>query len=334
MGERMGNFQEYFEKQFQSDLDRFLSSIPDESKRHSIYLDGGEITIQHDRLTEQAGHTAFLRGEHKERFGVVLFFLVLMDMVMYGHRSENYFSFRRVTQYPKWIGSCPGGCRFHLHPAQIFEAMSEGGGRAQFKETFQEAVPVMRDHFLSLFERNRLSAAWDSVWAECVREFPFRFRSGGAQLWETQIKMAKLDLKKRYLFKLGNGSVFEGKPQEFLDKIDEGHWTYEAVANCRLPTAIPEGQEPDPAQVREQVEYLRKHTTPGTRRVDLIFDDGTGFIGSIELAGRYLARRFAAMAGGYEIHTPEDQENDESYELPLPTRVGQTPEWNGKDPRF
>jgi hypothetical protein len=86
--------------------------------------------------------------------------------------------------------------------------------------------------------------------------------------------------------------------------------------------------------VREQVEYLRKHTTPGTRRVDLIFDDGTGFIGSIELAGRYLARRFAAMAGGYEIDTPQDQESDESYELPLPTREGQTPEWNGRDPRF
>ena len=164
--------------------------------------------------------------------------------------------------------------------------------------------------------------------------FPFRMRSDGAQLWETQIKMAHMDLKKRYRFRLGDGSIFEGKPEAFLDQIDEGHWTYEAVANCRLPTAIPEGQEPDPAKVQEQVEYLRKHTRPGTRRVDLIFDDGTGFIGPIELAGKYLARRFAAMDGGYEIDTPEDQESDMWYELPLPTRVGQTPEWNGMDPRF
>jgi hypothetical protein len=334
MSEGAGSFDKYFNRLFMRDLERFLSTIPEESKHHPHFFDGKEVTIQHDQLVWAAGHTAFLKGKEREYFGVALFFVVLIDQVTQRCFATEYDVYiKRITRQPKWIGTCPVACRAQQDPSDIFNALAEGWGKVLFQEVFHEAEPIIQEYFRLFFGRLGLSEIWDSVWAACLNESPFRKRSEGAQLWDTQIRLAGLDLAKDYIFSLGDGSTFHGKPREFLDKIDEGHWSYDSVANCRLPTAIPEGEEPDPAKVREHYVYLREKARNKSRTVELGFDDGSGFIGPVEMAAKYLARRFTAMPSTYEIIEISPQ-SDECFELPVPTSDGKRLYRCGRDPRF
>jgi hypothetical protein len=109
----------------------------------------------------------------RARFGVALFFVVLMDMVMYVNEYDSYPGFRSATRYWKCIESCSSACQFRLHHSQVFEAMCEGRTRFQFILPFREAVPVMQDHFRNLFARLEISEVFEFAWGECLRELPF-----------------------------------------------------------------------------------------------------------------------------------------------------------------
>ena len=101
-----------------------------------------------------------------------------------------------------------------------------------------------------------------------------------AQFWEAQLKNTKMDKTSVYEFKLGDGSVFAGTPYEFLYEITKGRWSYKAVHLCRIPTALPEGTEPPLESVAFYADYLKKCGFSATR-MEILFEDGTGFVGEV-----------------------------------------------------
>ena len=120
----MSNFEKYYNGQFRNDLQRFFATIPDGSKFHDSPEAKTTFTIQLDRLTQNLDHLDFFADDNdRVKFGVSLFFTVLVDVVFFSHYKQDYLAFRRLTLYPKFIGNCPGGCHYHLHPGDIFFAM-------------------------------------------------------------------------------------------------------------------------------------------------------------------------------------------------------------------
>jgi hypothetical protein len=81
----MTNFEIYYNYQFRQDINKFFSTIPDNSRFHEDKHQKQVFSIQHERLTPQKNHLDFLDKGTKELFGVVLFFTILTDMVCYTH---------------------------------------------------------------------------------------------------------------------------------------------------------------------------------------------------------------------------------------------------------
>ena len=120
----MEEYKVYYNTKFQNDINTFFSTIHDDSKYHNDKENKEILTIQYERLTSKNNHLIFLENDEKENFGIVLFFNVLVDMVIYTHFKTYYAKFRDLTNYPKLIGNCLGMCRFYLHPKEIFRAMN------------------------------------------------------------------------------------------------------------------------------------------------------------------------------------------------------------------
>jgi hypothetical protein len=107
---------------------------------------------------------------------VALFFTVLVDQVCYSHFRGVYEAFRRLTEYPKFKGDCPGACSYHLHPSRILSALNRptgAPGRAlpfEYAQLLGEGIPVMRRE-VEEFRRDHLptldaGALWDRCLAE------------------------------------------------------------------------------------------------------------------------------------------------------------------------
>lgn len=119
----MDSFSKYYKEKFRNDIHHFFSSVPESSKHHDNIDDKTIFTIQLERLTKDFDHLQFLLPPDKLNFAVALFFTVLVDEVCYSYYRNHYSDFRALTLYPKFIGNCPGGCRYHLHPVNIFSAI-------------------------------------------------------------------------------------------------------------------------------------------------------------------------------------------------------------------
>jgi hypothetical protein len=122
----MKDFKTYYNSNFRDDINRFFSTIPDESKFHEDIQNKQTFSIQYERLTPVFDHLDFLDKDRKEYFAVALFLTVLTYMVCFTYFKPNYNKFRNLTRYPKFIGNCPGGCRYHYHPSDIFFALNKG----------------------------------------------------------------------------------------------------------------------------------------------------------------------------------------------------------------
>lgn len=79
----MTDFSRYYNSKFLEDLNRFFSTIPDESKFHEDKQNKLIFSVQYERLTPAYNHLDFLEKETKEYFGIALFFAVMSDMVCY-----------------------------------------------------------------------------------------------------------------------------------------------------------------------------------------------------------------------------------------------------------
>ena len=174
----MNNFYNYYNGQFRYDLQKFFETIPENSKFHENHEFKTTFTIQLERLTQNFDHLDFLTSEKVlEQFGVALFFTVLADQVCFSHYNKNYADFRQLTLYPKFIGNCPGACRFHLHPSDIFFAMNKYDQikntkhqkYLNFIETFNEATLIMERETIDFFLRHHKIINGIEFWERCKK---------------------------------------------------------------------------------------------------------------------------------------------------------------------
>jgi hypothetical protein len=173
----MNQFSTYYNQQFREDLNKFFSGIPDESRFHEDRENKIIHSIQIERLTGKYPHLDFLDNEEKAFFGVALYFTILVDMVCYTYYRQDYSIFQNLTRYPKFIGNCMGGCRYHFHPSGILKYMSHnrlGEEKPAFSEVFELAIPVMRQEVDDFFKEHLWQINGNLFWEKCQAEFPFR----------------------------------------------------------------------------------------------------------------------------------------------------------------
>lgn len=174
----MTDFKTYYNSIFRDDIKRFFSTIPDASKFHEDTQNKQTFSIQYERLTPIFDHLNFLDKDRKELFEVALFLTVLIDIVCFTHFKPQYSKFRNLTRYPKFIGNCPGGCKYHYHPSDIFFAMNKGRSATEqhlvFYDKFLGAVETLKEETISFFKEHFPELNAETFWEKCQREFPYR----------------------------------------------------------------------------------------------------------------------------------------------------------------
>jgi len=172
-------FGEYYRQSFRTDIQRFMMSIPADSRNHDY--DKTVFTIQYEKLGKDTPHLDVVPLKHRSHFAVALFFTVLVDEVFYTYYRSQYGEFRSLTMYPKFIGNCPGGCNHHFHPRDIFEAINcSSDGQNTYRrpdvsvyESFDQAIEVIKGEVFDFFSKYMTTINPSNFWQKCVNEFPF-----------------------------------------------------------------------------------------------------------------------------------------------------------------
>jgi len=156
----------YYRQQFRNDLAAVMRALPPMHEFDAPALQPRIIGLENP----------VIRGWDREQcsnFAASLFITVLTDQVCYTYFPRHYPTFRRLTQYPKWRGDCPGGCHHHMHPEAILRRIHPVGldGAAtelayhqddslpavlahEVREFFNEFMPeVDGEHFLHMCMR-------------------------------------------------------------------------------------------------------------------------------------------------------------------------------------
>jgi hypothetical protein len=108
-------YQEYFEGCFPADLAAFLEAMPAGQRKH--YAKAPEsYSIAMNYLVDPRPALRMIPSERRPLFAASLYFAVLMDQAMYYHHFESYEQYRRLTDYPKLTGACPGACMYLAEP--------------------------------------------------------------------------------------------------------------------------------------------------------------------------------------------------------------------------
>lgn len=179
----MNTFGKYYNKRFRQDLITFFGTIPDNSKHHDNY-EKSTFYIQYERLTRDYPHLNFLLNPNEKiNFGIALFLTVLVDEVCYTHYKPYYQEFKRLANYPKFIGNCPAGCRYHFHPSDLFSAMNHSRKnnknesyeeQLDFRDTFLHAIPIMEKEVKDFFVQHFTKIDGNDFWQKCYSELPYR----------------------------------------------------------------------------------------------------------------------------------------------------------------
>jgi hypothetical protein len=172
------DYSEYYRTCFRDDLRRFMMSIPADSRHHN---GNTEFTIQIYTLWKESPYLDVVPAEHHANFAVALYFTILLDEVFYKHYQPHYTAFRALTQYPRLIGNCLGGCSDHVHPAEIFSAINARGGgsvmtraNVNVSDVFQQAIPVMKEEVMDFFENHMPSIDAQWFWSDCLPNLNLR----------------------------------------------------------------------------------------------------------------------------------------------------------------
>jgi hypothetical protein len=163
------NFEIYYNSFFRDHYNKFVGQLPDESKFHDDQKNKEIITIQRGRLTSQYNYLDFLNKNEYDYFSISLFFTILIDMVFYSKFKPYYFEFQSLTKYPKLIGDCPGGCRFHLEPFQVFESM-EYDFRNDTK--IKDSVSAMKAEIILFFQNHFTDIEGETFWNQIKIHIP------------------------------------------------------------------------------------------------------------------------------------------------------------------
>ena len=168
-------FADYYRLRFRDDLTRVIRSAP---PPHHLSVGETEVRLQPRTLSDHNETVRSWPAEQRALFGVALFFSVLVDQVCYTYHRNQYEDFRRLTQYPKFVGDCPGGCYSHLHPSLILEQLGgcAGMGYAHppvpITQVLASAIPVMRREVLEFCRDHMPMLNGSAFWAQCLDEIP------------------------------------------------------------------------------------------------------------------------------------------------------------------
>jgi hypothetical protein len=117
----MKKFEKYYLSDFRTDLSDAIQGI-DFKPNH---IGDADLALQPLTISGKNGVIKKWTIERQNMFSVALFYTVLIDQVFYTHYGNSYQKFRQMTQYPKFIGDCPGGCRNHLSPSVILRSVGK-----------------------------------------------------------------------------------------------------------------------------------------------------------------------------------------------------------------
>jgi len=187
------SFQTYYQNKFQSHLQEFYNSIPDDMRHHnnhssyfdSVFEDENKtFTIQVDKLSNNGRgtnieHLKFLSPEEKIHFSISLFLTILTDQVCYTY-FNSYSKFRSLTNYPKLTGTCMSMCHINLHPKHIFQHIDTESdwsyrdiSMIEIKNIFYESKDFMKQEVLSFFKNHLNEIDGETFWKKCEEEFIF-----------------------------------------------------------------------------------------------------------------------------------------------------------------
>lgn len=183
---------EYYNRQFRYDLTCFFDAIPENSKHHMFFSES--FTIQYSNLARNSSYMRQIPVEKIAFFSYSLFITVLADQVCYSHFKEYYEPFRVLTQYPKFIGDCPGGCRYNLHSSGIFDAVNNERSYLYWRhhrtrnrnyievekidfddDGFKMTAELMKKEVFDFFPKYIPALDVEAFWTCCLREMPLCF---------------------------------------------------------------------------------------------------------------------------------------------------------------
>lgn len=137
--------------------------IRESPRRNSCkwYEADGGIRFQPWQLSLE--NTAIARMNEVERghFAVALCWTTLIDQSMYSDSQHEYQRFRKVTWFPKQVGSCKSACRSHQEPSDALRIVgSRDGMRGMVPRArsafLAESLPVVTSIVERLAESQRL----------------------------------------------------------------------------------------------------------------------------------------------------------------------------------
>lgn len=164
-------FRDYYRSKFASELTRFAEHTPVEHKHHS---ERNILTVQPWTLSRDSNYIDTMDSDDAINFALSLFFVVLVDEVMYTYYSEHYSSFQKATMFPKYVGDCFSACHVHMHPKSIFNDIRQHGRRlaSDWIIRLREAIPSMKIECDYLIDNHAPEIGKAEFWNRCLNEFP------------------------------------------------------------------------------------------------------------------------------------------------------------------
>jgi hypothetical protein len=155
----MTAFIDYYRGPFRRDLARVVAAMESPHSREAA-----GVVIQPLQLSTENPVIRDWSAAEQMLFGSGLYLTILADEVCYTHFRPDYEGFRRLTQYPKFRGDCPGGCYSHQEPYVVFEMI----GKPKW------AGPEMRGFDLNLFPESFSKGMEAEIRQFCREYMPLR----------------------------------------------------------------------------------------------------------------------------------------------------------------
>lgn len=164
-------FQDYYCSKFQADFAKFAEHMPVEHKHHG---DENVVTVQPWTLSRESNYIDTMNSDDVLNFALSLFFVVLVDEVMYTYYPKHYDGFQKATMFPKYIGNCFSACHVHMHPKSLFHDIRQHGRWKTHDWIIQlrEAISSMKEECDYLIDSHAPEINKAEFWSRCLNEFP------------------------------------------------------------------------------------------------------------------------------------------------------------------
>jgi hypothetical protein len=101
-------------------LAKFIEGMPEGQRKHFAKAPDA-YSIAMNYLVDAKPALRAIPLERRPYFAAALYFTSMMDQAMHYHHPECYERYRRLTDYPKLTGACPGACMYIAEPKMALE---------------------------------------------------------------------------------------------------------------------------------------------------------------------------------------------------------------------